>query len=122
MLFSKPIAKLWTHWHVQRMSELGLELREALLKDSWEMSEHRLTHVASGVTLWIGGGIDRFRVYDIPKEIHVGSYYEKALNLHDRVVLWDLFIELKRRAEVKPADLVLNHLRLGRIKEQGEIK
>jgi hypothetical protein len=104
------------------MSELGLELREALLNDSWEMTENKLKHVASGVTLWIGGGIDRFKVFDIPKEMHVGSFYEKVLNIHDRVVLWDLFIELKRRSEIKPAELVLNHLRLGRIKAQGEIK
>jgi len=122
MIFSKLFERVWTHWHVKRMSELGLELREALLNDSWEMTENKLKHVASGVTLWIGGGIDRFKVFDIPKEMHVGSFYEKVLNIHDRVVLWDLFIELKRRSEIKPAELVLNHLRLGRIKAQGEIK
>ena len=124
MIFLKRFKKLRTRWHVQRMSELGLELREALLNDKWQISDNgcRFIHVSSGLTLWIGSGIYNFKLHDIPKEPHVGSYYENAINKHDRVVLWDLYGELRRHAEMKPADLALNHLRLGRIKEHGENK
>jgi hypothetical protein len=122
MIFLKRFKKLRTRWHVQRMSELGLELREALLNDSWEMSENQLMHKASGVALWVGSGLARFRVYDIQREPHIGSFYENAINKHDRVVLWDAYLNLRKRAEQTPADLTLNHLRLGRIREHGEIK
>ena len=124
MIFSKPIKRLVQAWHTRRMSELGLELHEALLNDKWEISDNgcRFIHMSSGITLSMGTGVDDLKVHDIKTEPHTRSYYENAINKHDRVVLWDLYGELRRRAEMKPADLALNHLRLGRIKEHGENK
>lgn len=107
---------------LKRMSELGLELREALLEDEWRIEEHKIVHVASDVKLWIANGPKYFTVYDIGNEPHPHSYYENTLNEDDKFVLWNLYMELKRFAEQKPAQLVLNHLRLGRIKEHGENK
>lgn len=119
MIFLKPFERLWIRWHTRRMSELGLELREALLKDRWQMSEYRLTHEASGVALWTSNGWSHFRLHDIQKESHPNEFYKNALNVHDRIVLYKLFLQLKNKVEQLPADLALNHLRLGRIKEHG---
>lgn len=122
MIFSKPFEKLWIRWHMRHMSELGLELREALLNDKWEVSEHRLKHVSSGLTLWTSNGFSHFKLHDIKKECHTSEYYANALNVHDRVVLYKLFLQLDEKVKQRPENLALNYLRLGRIKEQGEIK
>lgn len=122
MLFAKFIKRLAQAWHTRRMSELGLELREALLNDTWCLKEHTLEHNSSGVVLWTSNGFQHFHIHDIQAQPHISEYYRHALTVHDRVVLWDLVQQLKEKAKQRPSELVLTHLRLGRIKEYGENK
>jgi hypothetical protein len=122
MIFLKRFESFVQAWHTRRMSELGLELREALLNDMWRLKEHTVEHDSSGVVLWTSNGFNHFRVHDIQKQPHIPEYYWGALNVHDRLVLWGLIQQLREKAKQLPAELVLTHLRLGRIKEHGENK
>ena len=104
------------------MTELGKELEEALCGGDWSLEDYTLTHKAARVSLWIGSGYPFFRLYRAPSVNE--EQLKTMLNRFDRCVVW----RAHRRAltahykakKVEKNNLVLNTLRLGRIKEHGE--
>lgn len=106
------------------MTELGKELEEALLTDEWALSEHTITHRSSRIDLWIASGYPFFRMYRAPG-IHENEL-KLMLNRFDLCVVWRTYKKVikkyHREKKNEKFNTVLNTLRLGRIKESGEIK
>lgn len=104
------------------MSELGIELEEALATGDWLVNEFTLTHKASKIELWIGSGYPFFRLYRAPNVNE--EVLKTMLNRFDLCVIWRAYrVAIKKHnRKKKDAKLneVLNTLRLGRIKESGE--
>lgn len=111
--------RLWD-FHFKRMSELGKELHEALMHDTWVVSEHTIRHKASGLALWISNGRGGFCIHEVQGEnMYISSHkLEKALNPHDKEVLWALYQAHLHTAKNKPVEAALNFLRLKR--QQGD--
>jgi hypothetical protein len=104
------------------MTELGHELEEALSDSVWELTPHTVEHKASRIMLWIASGYPFFRLYRAP---NVGEEQLKTmLNRFDLCVLWRGYTRLVKshtaRKKTEKNNIVLNTLRLARIKEQGE--
>lgn len=118
----KKVIEWWRMRKRIGMSELGLELLEAMENDTWRKTEHVLEHKSSGIELWIANGRSHFKLYRVPGMVLTDAQKEHALNKKDIGTLWGAYHELLRRTRSAPADTVLNILRLGRIKESGEIK
>jgi len=104
------------------MTELGLELEEALNEGTWELTEHTVEHKASRIQLWIASGYPFFRLYRAPSVTE--GQLKIMLNRFDLCVLWRGYTCLVKshtnRKKTEKNNLVLNTLRLARIKEQGE--
>lgn len=111
-------------WRMRRrigMSELGLELLEAMEgEDRWRKSEHTIEHIDSNIKLWISNGFGHFKVYQVPGIVLSDSQKEHMFNKRDRKVLWEAYHEMLVRDRQTPAFTVLNILRLARIKASGE--
>lgn len=104
------------------MTPLGLELEEALDEGEWLLNEYSLRHKASKLELWIANGYPYFRLYraaDISDEAEL----KRMLNRFDRCVVWRKHIaalkKFYKEKEMEQTNVVLNTLRLGRIKESG---
>jgi hypothetical protein len=103
------------------MSELGKELLEAMEgDDKWVVSTYEVTHKASGIALWVASGRSHFRLRTVPKTSLDEDKLKEALNPIDLDVLWKAYKQMLINDKKAPADITLNILRLGRIKEQGE--
>lgn len=104
------------------MTELGKELEEALNDGTWERTEHTIEHKASRVVLWVASGYPFFRLCRAPNVSE--DQLKTMLNRFDLCVVWRGYTSLVKHhnARKKNDDFnqVLNTLRLGRIKEQGE--
>ena len=104
------------------MTELGLELEEALDGDEWALTQHTLEHKASRIQLWVASGYPFFRLYRAPTVSE--EHLKIMLNRFDLCVLWRGYLSLvKTHTSRKKNDKfneVLNTLRLGRIRAQGE--
>lgn len=104
------------------MTELGRELEEALNDGTWELTQHTVEHKASRVMLWVASGYPFFRLYRAPSVSE--DQLKTMLNRFDLCVVWRGYERLVKhhtaRKQNEKFDLVLNTLRLGRIKEQGE--
>lgn len=105
-------SKLFLAYHRKRMSELGKELEEAALHDTWTLNEHRWTHKESRIALWVGTGFREFGLHDVNNLSE--HQLKRALNIHDRRVLWELLKLHKDAANRQPAEIALNLLRLKR--------
>lgn len=116
--------KLKDWWRMRKrvgMSELGKELLEAMEgDDKWIVSDYEARHKASGVALWIASGRSHFRLRDVPNTALNEDKLKDALNPIDLDVLWKAYKQMLINDKKAPADITLNVLRLGRIKEQGE--
>ena len=117
----KAINALRMRRHQCRMTELGQELLELMQEDGWTEDEYTLTHKASGVRVWVGSGLVYFRLHAVSGLPHSSEAYDKALNRHDRIVLWDKAEAMKRGKEAKPPAEALNMIRMYKIKEQGSL-
>lgn len=106
------------------MTEMGKELEESMLDDNWTKSPHTLTHEASRTELWIANDYAYFRVYRVGRNANENQL-RRLLNRFDRCVIWRAYqLRLKGmyREEVnKVVNEALNTLRLGRIKERGNV-
>ncbi len=104
------------------MSELGIELEEALATGDWVVSEYTLTHKASKIDLWIATGYPFFRLYRAPCASE--EQLKTMLNRFDLCVLWRAYRVAIKKHNKKKKDAktneLLNTLRLARIKESGE--
>jgi hypothetical protein len=104
------------------MTELGHELEEALCVGEWGLDEYMLTHKASRISLWIASGYSFFKLYRAPSVNE--EQLKTMLNRFDLCVLWRAYrkaLKAHYRSEKNEKhNQVLNTLRLGRIKEQGE--
>jgi hypothetical protein len=104
------------------MTELGKELEEAFNDDTWELTDHTVEHKASRIQLWIASGYPFFRLYRAPN-VSEGQL-KTMLNRFDLCVLWRGYTCLVKshtaRKKTERNNLVLNTLRLARIKAQGE--
>ena len=107
-------------WHQRRMSELGQELLELMRENGWSRGEHRLYHDDSGVHFWVSNGRALFRLHDVAKLPYVADDYRKALNYHDKTVLWAAFEEMEKAGKQQPAAAALNVIRMYKMK--GESK
>lgn len=120
----KHLKKLREWWRARKhigMSELGLELLEAMEgEDKWRKSEHTIEHIDSGIKMWTSNGFKHFKVYSVPGFSITDEQKENMLNKKDCKVLWDAYHEMLVRNKNAPANVVLNILRLARIKAQGE--
>lgn len=105
------------------MTEMGKELEESLLEDDWVKSQHTLSHSASRVELWIGNNYPFFRLYRVGG--NTDEHQLGILNRFDRCVVWRAYqLRLKdmyRKEAEKIVNEALNTLRLGRIKEHGQV-
>lgn len=105
-------AKLFLKYHRARMSELGKELEEAALHDTWTLTDHRWTHKESRICFWIASRFSNFHLHECER---LGEAQLKgAINIHDRKVLWACYQAHKRLMERQPAEITLNLLRLKR--------
>jgi hypothetical protein len=117
----KKVIEWWRARKRIGMSELGLELLEAMEGDDvWVVSDYTMKHKASGIELWLSNGFDHFKVYAVPGLSLGDKQKEEMLNLTDRKVLWNAYKTMMSKYENSPAYTTLNILRLGRIKESGE--
>jgi len=105
---------------VSEMSELGLELLDALQHDEWTMDQYTIRHKKSGIELWTANGPTHFRIYSVPKTEFKDKEKERLLNEADVRVLSSLARTLRNKSELAPAQVALNVLRLGRIKDETQ--
>jgi hypothetical protein len=112
--------KLRDWWRARKrrgMSELGLELLEAMDgEDKWRKTEHTIEHIDSNIKLWIANGRSHFKIYSVPSISLNDEQKEHMLNKKDRAVLWGAYHEMLVRDRHAPAFTALNILRLARIK------
>lgn len=106
------------------MTEMGKELEESMLNDKWTKSQHALSHSASRTELWIANDYEYFRLYRVGNTSDENKL-SGLLNRFDRCVIWRAYqIRLKAIYRQEADALVneaLNTLRLGRIKERGNV-
>lgn len=104
------------------MTPLGLELEEALTDGKWLLTEHTLEHKASNIYLWTANGYPYFRLYRAANMSDENAL-KKMLNRFDRCVMWrrhkDALKKYYREKRDEQTNVVLNTLRLGRIKESS---
>lgn len=104
------------------MTPLGLELEEALSEGEWLLTEHTLEHKASKTYLWICNGYTYFRLYKAAN-ITDEEQLRRMLNRFDRCVVWRKHRQALKKFHQEKRDeqtnVVLNTLRLGRIKESS---
>ena len=122
---------MWTYskWKAERelkkaatrMSPLGMELLEALREDEWTADEYTIKHVKSGIQLWTANSAEHFRVYTVPNGNLRDAEKEKLLTDDDRLVLYPVMRQLRRKVAAQPADIALNILRLGRMKGDSNV-
>jgi len=105
------------------MTEMGKELEESLLEDNWTKSQHTLSHSASRVELWIANDYPFFRLYRVGN--NSDEHKLGILNRFDRCVVWRAYQQRLKVVYRKEAESIvneaLNTLRLGRIKERGQV-
>lgn len=106
------------------MTEMGKELEESMLDDNWAKNQHTLTHEASRTELWIANDYAYFRLYRVGNNSHENQL-RGLLNRFDRCVIWRAYQQRLKVMYRKEADKLvneaLNTLRLGRIKERGNV-
>lgn len=114
--------QFWTRHHAKHMTEVGKEIVELIqTPDSrWGLSEHRLQHRQSGLTLWHSTQYNRTHIENLSNTNLSEHDLSRILNKSDRYVIWHLIQILKRQAEKKPAETALNALRLARMKENPQ--
>ena len=106
------------------MTEMGKELEESMLNDNWLKSQHTLTHEASRTELWIANDYAYLRLYRVGRNSNENQL-RGLLNRFDRCVIWRAYQQRLKVMYRKEADALvneaLNTLRLGRIKERGNV-
>lgn len=69
------------------MSALGLELRTALMQDTWLKETYTIKHEQSGIELWVGESARFCKVYRVPHVNLSDDDKERAFNKKDREVI-----------------------------------
>jgi len=106
------------------MTEMGKEIEESMRDDNWTKSQHTLSHSASRTELWIANDYPYFRLYKVGGNSNENQL-RRLLNRFDRCVIWRAYQtrlkEMYREEADKVVNEALNTLRLGRIKERGQV-
>jgi len=107
------------------LSELALEIKEALEEDEWVGDKYTIQHVKSGLTLWMSNKEKDhhfFRIYRLPQHAeslfgHMGPPEEdlkKMLTQDEKNVLAPLAYVMQDKCTSKLNETTLNALRLAR--------
>lgn len=105
-------------WRETRgMSALGLELRNALMTDTWTLDRYTLKHERSGIELWLSDTARFCKVYRVPHVSLDDDDKEKALNKKDKEVIHLWIHRLIKKSEATKPEQIMSVLLASRYKD-----
>lgn len=81
----------YIQWRLRPHAKL---VYQAMESDGWDMSEHTIKHIRSGLRFWVGSGAGNFKLY-MP-EIDCFNGFEKRVlfKKHKEVVIMTMFTKM----------------------------
>lgn len=108
-------------WRETRgMSALGLELRTALMTDTWTKDRFTIKHERSGIELWLSDHARFCKVYRVPHVHLEDDDKENALNKKDREVIHLWIQRLIKKSEATKPEQIMSVLLASRMKEEND--
>lgn len=99
------------------MSALGLELRDALITDTWLKESYTLKHERSGIEIWIGESARFCKVYRVPHVNLSDADKENSLNKKDRTVIHKWIKRLIDKRIASKPEQIMSVLLASRMKD-----
>jgi len=108
--------KLWRE--ARGMSALGIELRTALMTDTWVLGTYTIKHQRSEIEVWVGESARFFKVYSVPHVHMKDEDKENALNKKDREVLHMWAKRLIEKSKATKPEQIMSVLLASKYKDE----